>query len=150
MRVYRITGRAYADDPLSGIGAAITGARWNSKGIRMGYTARSRSLAILELLVHVGRRSVPLDRVMVPIDIPDDAVDVLDHPPDGWNALPYRANVQAVGDVWIQEGRSLALRIPSAIVPDEFNVLVNPLHARRGEVVVHAPGALVWDSRLFE
>jgi len=149
MRVYRITSLSYADDPLSGIGAAITGARWNNKGVRMAYTAASRSLAILELLVHVGRQSVPLDRVMVPIDIPDDATEAIASLPSGWNALPYNAEVQAAGDRFVRDGRSLALRIPSAIVPEEFNVLVNPLHARRADVVVHPPGDLVWDVRLF-
>jgi len=150
MRVYRITAQRYANDPLNGIGAALSGARWNSKGVRMGYAGSSRSLVTLEMLVHVSRESVPTDRVMVPIDIPDDAIAVLEPLPPGWNRLPYRAAVQAAGDAWILRGDSLALRVPSAIVPSEFNVLVNPAHARLRDVVVAAHEPLVLDPRLFD
>ena len=150
MRVYRISGAAFAADCLSGIGAALYGGRWNSKGTRIAYSAWARSAAILEMLVHVGdRRNVPADRVMIPIDLPDDAVDALDAPPRGWDALPYSAAVQRAGDAWVRESRQLALRVPSALVRQEWNVLINPLHPRMGEVRVGAAEPLVLDARLF-
>jgi RES domain-containing protein len=150
MRVYRITARQYANDPLNGIGAASSGARWNSKGVRMGYTGSTRSLVTLEMLVHVSRDSVPTDRVMVLIDIPDDAIVTLDPLPRGWDKLLYDTEVQAVGDAWIRRGDSLALRVPSAVVRQEFNILVNPAHARFREVVVAPHEPLVLDQRLFD
>jgi RES domain-containing protein len=149
MRVYRLTARAFAAAPLSGLGAAISGARWNSIGTRMGYTSTSRALAMLEILAHVRLTHMPTDRVFVPIDIPDDAVvDLVDYP-EGWDRVPYSATVQAAGDAWIASGSSLALRVPSAIVPAEFNVLVNPAHARAAEILVHAAEAAVLDPRLL-
>lgn len=150
MRVFRITTQSLAHDCLSGIGAALYGGRWNSKGTRIGYTAASRSGAILELLVHVGdRRNVPVDRVMVAIDLPDDAIDMLDVLPRGWDKLPYSPAVQRAGDAWARAARGLALRVPSALVRGEWNVLVNPLHARFGEIAIGKPEPLVLDARLF-
>jgi RES domain-containing protein len=150
MRVYRITTLALAHDCLAGIGAALYGGRWNSKGTRIGYTAASRSGAILEMLVHVGdRRTVPSNRVIVPIDVPDDAIDVLDTLPRGWDRLPYSTAVQRAGDTWARAGRALALRVPSAVVREESNVLINPLHARFVEIAIGKAEPLVLDERLF-
>ena len=150
MRVFRIIDARFAADPLSGVGAALAGARWNSRGARMGYTSSSRALAMMELLVHVGRDNVPTNRRLLPIDIPDQAIVDLAPLPAGWDALPYRTGVQAVGNAWIAACSSLALRVPSAIVPDEFNVLVNPSHPDFGRIVVGEGVALVWDQRLFD
>jgi|SRR3569623_1380230 len=150
MRIYRITSAAFARECLSGVGAALYGGRWNSKGTRLAYAAWSRSAAILEMLVHVGdRRNVPTDRVIVPLDVPDDGVDTLEVRPRGWDKLPYSPGVQRAGDTWARAGRQLALRVPSAIVPGEWNILINPLHARIGEVQVSKAEALVLDARLF-
>lgn len=149
MRVYRITARAYRDAPLSGMGAALTGGRWNSRGTRMGYAAQYRSLALLEMLVHVQRTSVPGDRVMVAIEVPDEAIQTATDLPAGWDRLPYAPAVQAAGDAWARSRASLALRVPSAIVKDEWNLLVNPLHERMPEIRVEACETLVLDDRLF-
>lgn len=150
MRAYRITTLTLAHDCLAGIGAALYGGRWNSKGTRIGYTAGSRSGAILEMLVHVGdRRNVPVDRVIVPIDVPDDAIGMLDTLPRGWDKLPYSPAVQRAGDTWARTGSELALRVPSAVVREEWNVLINPLHERFGEIVIGKAEPLVLDARLF-
>lgn len=150
MRAYRITSRLYASDPLSGVGAATYGARWNGKGVRVGYAASSRALAMIELMVHLASpRHPPRDRVLVPVEIPDDAIADLVEWPQGWNALPCRLEVQAVGNAWIRASSSLALRVPSALVHEEFNVLVNPAHPRFREITVLAAEAIAWDERLF-
>ncbi len=150
MRVYRITTQALAHDCLAGIGAALYGGRWNSKGTRIAYTAASRSGAILEMLVHVGdRRNVPADRVIVPVDVPEDTIGQLDTLPRGWDKLPYSSTVQRAGDNWIRGGRELALRVPSVLVREEWNVLINPLHARFGEIAIGKVEPLVLDGRLF-
>lgn len=149
MRIFRITDVRFIADPLSGLGAALAGARWNSKGTRMGYTSSSRALAMMELLVHVGRDNVPNTKLLLPIDIPDRVIVDLAPLPIGWDALPYRSNVQAVGDAWIATRSSLALRVPSAIIPDEFNVLVNPAHPDFSRIVIGDGAPLAWDKRLF-
>lgn len=149
MQVFRITDARFIADPLSGLGAALAGARWNSKGTRMGYTSSSRALAMMELLVHVGRDNVPATKVLLTIEIPDKAVVDLMPLPSGWDALPYRSSVQAVGDAWIASGSSLALRVPSVIIPDEFNVLINPGHADFRKITIGESAPLAWDKRLF-
>lgn len=150
MHVYRITARQHAHDPLSGQGAAISGARWNSVGTRMGYTAGSPPLAILELLVHLPRDCVPPDRVMLTIEVPDTDIVALTDLPEGCDRLPYSTKVQKAGDAWVRSASSLALRVPSAIVPRESNILVNPLHPRMSALRVLESGPLVWDARLFD
>lgn len=115
----------------------------------MAYTASSKALAMMELLVHVGRDNVPASSVMLSIDIPDAHIAMLGRLPAQWNELPYRASVQKVGDRWAAKGASLALRVPSAVVPGEFNVLVNPLHADFRSITIVGQEPLEWDARLF-
>ncbi|MGH8802772.1 MAG: RES family NAD+ phosphorylase [Casimicrobiaceae bacterium] len=149
MQVFRITDRRYANHPLDGIGASLAGARWNSRGVRMGYAGGSRALVLLELLVHVSRGSVPASHVIVPIEIPGDAVATPEVLPAGWDRLPYDIRVQSFGDAWIRSGASLGLRVPSAIVKAEWNVLINPAHPRFVDIRIGAAESLVWDQRLF-
>ncbi|HTY49258.1 MAG TPA: RES family NAD+ phosphorylase [Steroidobacteraceae bacterium] len=149
MEAFRLVSSQYVDQALSGIGAQRSGGRWNSKGMLMAYAAMSRSLALLELLVHVPRTSVPRGYVMLPLLIPDDAIASVDALPEGWDRLPYTAAVQQAGDAWLRSGGSPALRVPNAIVRQESNLLINPTHARFTEIRTGKPEALVLDERLF-
>ncbi len=149
IRAFRITAHGHAADPLSGIGAGLAGGRWNSRGVRMVYTASSRSLAMLEMLAHLRRDRVPVNHVIISIEFAVEDVLNLDEPPHGWNRLPYGTDVRAVGDAWIAAGRSLVLRVPSVLQPHEYNYLVNPRHARIGTVRVGLPEPLVLDPRLL-
>jgi RES domain-containing protein len=150
MRVFRISKPAFVANALSGQGAAQAPGRWNSIGVRVGYTAGSVGLAMLEVLVHVDKEDVPTDRRLLSYTVPDDAIqDLIDVPP-GWSELPYSSQVRAVGDQWIATGGSLALRVPSAVALHEVNILINPSHARFGEVVLIADEPLALDPRLFE
>ena len=100
MLAWRIVRPAYAADPLSGKGAAIAGTRWTSVGIRVGYASTSRSLAVLEMLVHVARKNSARDALFIPIEIPDSLVSGLPDLPQGWNHFPYRDVKQSrrIGD----------------------------------------------------
>jgi RES domain-containing protein len=149
MRVFRIVPPRYVEVALSGEGASRAGARWNSAGTRMGYTASSVSLVMLEMLVHVDRDNVPTGLRLLSFDVPDDAILVLNSPPIGWDDLPYSSAVRAVGDDWIQSGKSLALRVPSAVARHESSLLINPAHPRFPEIKLVSEEALVIDSRLF-
>lgn len=149
MWVYRITAHKYAKAPLSGQGAARAGGRWNPKGLPMGYTAGSRSLAILEMLVHLPRDTIPASMAMVPIQIADrDIMDVTDVP-NGWDRPRYDAAVQNRGAAWARSGASLALRVPSAIVRAETNVLVNPAHPGFARIRIGPAEDLLLDPRFF-
>jgi RES domain-containing protein len=146
---WRIVRPVHAANPLSGAGAARWGSRWNSVGVRMAYVSTSRSLAILEMLVHVSPDSMPADFVLVPVEIPDRLIGTVDELPEGWNALPYRPEPRRWGDSWIREGVSLAVFVPSAVVPAERNILINPAHADFSQVQVGQPELNAFDRRLF-
>ena len=151
MRVYRISRPEYAATALLGNGTALAPGRWNSRGVRLAYTATSVSLAMLEILVHVHREDVPVARRVLTYEVPDDAIEVLapNRWPKGWDRLPYSDAVRTVGDRFVRDARHLALRVPSAVARGESNVLVNPAHRQFAQVQLLADDPLALDPRLF-
>jgi RES domain-containing protein len=149
VRVWRITRSVYAAYPLSGEGAARAGNRWNSRGVRVGYTSSSRPLAVLEMLVHVTREGVPDDIVLIPIDVPSALIAELDTPPKDWNVLPFGEPGRHAGDNWAREKKSAALLVPSVVLPAERNLLINPLHPDFSKVRIHTPERHAIDRRLL-
>lgn len=118
------------DQLLSGEGAALYGGRWNSPGIAAVYTSGSLALAAMELLVHLGRAQLLLTYRQMPVYIPESLVmhlPVNDLPVD-W-ALPAISPVtQAIGDQWLLSRESAVLQVPSVVVPQEYNFILNPGH----------------------
>jgi len=115
----------------------------------MVYAASSRPLAVLEMLVHLTRDRLPSSAVLIPIEIPDESIAGLPALPDGWNSHPHGQETQWIGDQWIAEARSLAMFVPSAVIPAERNILINPGHARFGEIRVGDAEPHAFDRRLF-
>lgn len=148
MRVWRLTRAAHAEHPLSGQGAAMAGGRWNSAGVRIAYTSTSRPLAVLEMLTHVTRDTVPPGLVLVPVDVPERLIAAGDALPADWSALPYSASARLYGDAWVGGGRSLALLVPSVVLPAERNLLLNPAHRAIGRARVLAAEAFAFDRRV--
>jgi len=133
MKVYRIERKKYLDISLKGIGASLSeGFRWNSKNTRIVYSAECRSLALLEIAVHLDlNEDLPNDRYFVEIDIPDDIkISVLNNEdlPAGWDNIPPITETQIIGDDFINSNVSAVLKVPSSIVKQEFNYLINPHH----------------------
>ena len=123
----------YTADDTEGIGAKKTGGRWNRKGTALLYTSTTQALACLETIVHLSSGDLPLNRYLIRIDIPDDVWSkretlTVDTIQVGWDALPAGKVSLDIGDQWVSSGRSCILEVPSAIVPDELNVLINPAH----------------------
>jgi RES domain-containing protein len=147
--VWRITRSVHAAHPLSGEGAARTGNRWNSRGVRIAYTSTSRPLAVLEMLVHVTRDNVPEDIVLISIDVPASLIAKLESPPKDWNALPFGDPGRHAGDRWAREKKSAALLVPSVVLPAERNLLINPLHPDFSKVKIHEPEFHAIDRRLL-
>ena len=149
MTVFRIGRCPYIED-ISGQGAFLYGGRWNSTGVRLLYTAGNLSLAMLESLVHFGGRIMG-DYCRIAIQIPDTSISVIpaDQLPDSWRHNPSPDILKHVGDNFIQEGKSLTLKIPSVIVPDEFNYLVNPLHTDFKKVKIITRSLVTFDDRLI-
>jgi RES domain-containing protein len=152
LQVWRLTRRAYALTPFDGLGPARGGGRWNSRGPYVAYAASSRALAVLEVQVHIDRTLAPTDYVFIEATVPEDAIEVLDlsRLPSSWRAEPPPSALREIGDRWVREGRSLALTVPSVVVPEEVNVLLNPAHPRFSDVrIVGSPQPAVLDPRLL-
>lgn len=152
-RVWRLTRPAYAATAFDGRGAADYGGRWNPVGVPTVYTAEALSLAALELLVHLDAEAVrQMAYVALPADLPKGAVETLaaNELPPGWSATSAPVALAEIGRTWAASGRSLALRVPSAVVPVEWNVLVNPRHAGMDDVAVGEAVPWLYDSRLVK
>jgi len=149
MILYRITNAKYADD-LSGNGARLYGGRWNSEGRAMIYLASSRSLAILESLVHLSPTNIPDDLVMLTIEVPDDffAIDIK-LLPGNWNEYPEPNILKQIGNAFLQKNEYLLLKVPSAIVPEEFNCLMNPSHPKAVKVKITNKSPFSFDERII-
>lgn len=150
MRVWRLTRKQHLDTALAGEGARRFGGRWNGRGVAIVYTSESLELALLEALVHVDVELLPRDYWQVSFEIPDELIAPPPRRlPRGWDALPpYQPLVQKVGDAWALSGSSLALRVPASVLPERFNVLVNPAHPDLGQVREVNRARLNWPPRL--
>ena len=115
----------------------------------MVYSAGSRSLAILEVLAHL-MRSAPLNHyVLYQVECDDSLVEILSDPPRGWNAEPPTAASQSVGDAWVRSAGRPVLSVPSAIVPEERNFVLNPAHSEFTRIAMGRPVAYRIDPRLL-
>lgn len=125
--------REYVADDMSGKGAEKTGGRWNRQGFPVVYCAASIALACLETVVHFNTSDLPLNRFLVRIDVPDSiwALRQVMTPkelPVGWTAIPEGKVSLDIGQRWLLAKNALLMVVPSVIVPEESNVLINPLH----------------------
>jgi RES domain-containing protein len=142
----------YAADDLSGTGAKMTGGRWNSKGTPVVYCATSIALATLETVHYLRSGGLPFNRYLVRVDVPDavwEARQVLEPLPGGWDAIPAGLAARKAGDGWIASGAAALLLVPSVIVPDEYNVLINPRHGDAGAIVATTLKRWMYDPRFF-
>lgn len=153
--LYRIATdtTAYQAHDMGGKGAEKTGGRWNRPGRPVVYTARSIALAALETVVHLDAGALPLNRFLVEIEIPDDVwtagITKTDSTlPVGWTALPTGMVSLDVGDDWLASKASALLMVPSVIVPEECNVLINPLHGDATRIKARKARPWFYDSRL--
>ena len=145
------TAPAYEAHDLSGAGAKNTGGRWNSVGMAVTYSSMSIALAAHETVVHLRSAGLPLNRYLVRIDVPDDvwgARQVL-APPVGWDALPVGMTSVQAGDGWLRSKASALLVVPSVIVPEESNVLINPAHPDTARITATALRKWLYDPRYF-
>jgi RES domain-containing protein len=152
MEVYRLSREKFAVT-LSGKGAALKGARWNSPGIELIYTAANRSLAMAEVAVHITLATIPDDYVMTTIfvhdDINIDQVPESNLPPD-WNVWPHSVATQVIGDHFIAENKCALLRVPSSVTKGDFNFLLNPFHPDFRRIQVVDSAKFPFDRRIFK
>lgn len=152
MRVFRICREKYGTD-LSGTGARIAGGRWNSKGVPIVYSSGTRALAALEVAVHLPLGLNPVGYVIATIDISEiSKIQTFDPEmlPANWSQIPPSQSTQVIGDSFYFEQECLLLKVPSAIIPGEFNFLLNPsFPAFQHNVQVLSVDSFSFDKRLF-
>jgi RES domain-containing protein len=150
LHIWRLCRKEFA--ALDGEGGLRVAGRWHHKGHRIVYCAGHASLAVLEALVHFDPALAPADLVLIEIAVPEDlAIPSLSHAklPRDWAATPAPRQLQDLGSEWLTGGRSALLEVPSATVPNERNVLVNPLHADARRLRVAAKKPFAFDRRLL-
>ncbi|MBO9685331.1 MAG: RES family NAD+ phosphorylase [Mitsuaria chitosanitabida] len=140
-------------EDLKGRGAEITGGRWNRSGRAVVYLSTTAALACLETMVHLGGGALPLNRYLVRVDIPDEIwarkqALLTETINPGWDAIPVGRISLDLGDGWLAQGESALLVVPSVLVPEEFNVLLNPVHADARQISAAKVRAWRYDQRL--
>lgn len=147
--VYRLTRAPYVD--LSGEGARLGGGRWNRPGHPAVYTGESPGITLLELLVHLRPDRVPTDLVLLSVEIPDPvsreewAEQAL---PSDWRDVGAESCLDA-GDAWLNGQTAAVLRMPSAIIPEEHNLILNPRHPDHQRVRIATQRDFEIDARLL-
>ena len=151
MILYRVSRCTYIDD-LSGTGTQLFGGRWSSKGHHGVYVASSRALAVLEVLVHLQPLMIPDDYCLAEIEAPDNSIEIPDMKglPDNWAKVSPPHQLKSIGDRFLKGRKHLMLKLPSVIVPSEFNFLINPLHPAMKKVKVIQTEPFSFDERLIK
>lgn len=150
---YRLAsaGPDWDECDLTGQAAKAVGGRWNDVGTPMVYAASSIALAVLETVVHLGAGSMVFNRYLVAIDVPAEAYrrrEVMKEPPEAWDSIPPSFKSKQLGSAWVRSQRRLLLDVPSVVVPQERNLLINPLHTDIGRLKAINLGRFVYDPRL--
>ncbi len=151
MRVWRLTTRKYVSVAFSGEGAAREGGRWNREGSAVVYTASSLALAALELFVNLSRRSSP-PLAAIPVEVPEKirmeelaAADL----PSNWRGFDAKAT-QGLGERWLASHGSAILSVPSVVIPQERNYVLNPKHKDFAKLRIGKPEFFEFDSRMWK
>ncbi|AHE53973.1 type II toxin-antitoxin system Prs ADP-ribosylating toxin ParT [Sphingomonas sanxanigenens] len=154
-QVYRIgtDTKLYTADDMTGTGAKISGGRWNDVGVAVVYASPTRALACLETFVHLNAGGLPLNRYLVEIEIPDDVWAAAENATAaslavGWDAEPAGMISISFGTNWANSGRSALSLIPSIIVPEEQNVLINPAHPDAARITAQKVRKWLYDPRM--
>lgn len=153
MRAFLIAQPGGATGALTGYnGSRSFGGRWNRPGVTIVYAAESLPLAALEAFVHLTPQDRDADFVRIALDIPDEHVACIDprELPENWDRETMTSGTQDLGSSWQKARTSVALIVPSATVPEQCCVLVNPEHPDTRDVIVHAPEPFRFDSRLWK
>jgi len=155
VRVWRIVKKKHAAQAFDGEGARREGGRWNSPGVPVVYTSATISLALLEMLVHADQDDLAGGSyVAIPVEIPSSVkVKHIDPSvlPKGWRKWDRSpTELRKIGDNWIGECRQAILEVPSAVLPQESNYLINPAHKDMRRLVIGIQEPIPLDARLLK
>jgi RES domain-containing protein len=150
MQVWRLFPERFRASAFSGVGGLYTAGRWNHQGTLMVYTATSRALAALEFFVNLEPNEAPDDLLLAEARIPDEMVETLDLSslPARWRE-PNNLVCRDLGSKWAASARSAALKVPSAVVEEDWNLLLNPTHPDFNRIQLKTPKPFRYDERMF-
>jgi len=151
VRVWRIAGAIHA--AFDGNGARRYGSRWTPRGAPAVFTSASLSLAALERFVHTDIDLEPDDLVATAVDIGKDvAIHDVAHAdlPSDWRVYPAPAALASIGERWLREARTAVLSLPSVVIPDERNFVLNPRHRDFARLRIHPSRPFRFDSRMWK
>tara|TARA_R110002124_G_scaffold287089_1_gene470239 strand:+ start:16463 stop:16921 length:459 start_codon:yes stop_codon:yes gene_type:complete len=151
LKIYRVAKKEYIDD-LSGEGARLYGGRWNKEGDAMLYFSEHLSLCILEILVHLDFKYLDNDYAFIEVTVPDNMVKTFDPKLSLplWKANPFVSETQDFGSKWLNKKNELALSVPSAVLREERNILINPNHKDFSKLKIVKKQFLDLDSRVVK
>ncbi|MFN3391928.1 MAG: RES family NAD+ phosphorylase [Meiothermus ruber] len=150
LTLWRVCARDYASTAFNGEGAALHPGRWNGRGTRMVYLSECLSGATLEWFAYALNAKPGREYVYFEVSAPPEAVLELEPGslPEDWNLYPHPVSTQEIGDEWVKSNASLLLRVPSVLVPESYNFLLNPQHPHFPQLSWSEPRALWLDGRL--
>ena len=152
LTAWRIVKAQHAATAFNGDGARLFGGRWNSRGLPVVYAAASPALAALELLVHLGSSGALAAYISIACRFDERLVLRLDRHrlPKEWRSSPAVPELAVLGDAWLKDGTSAVLAVPNAIIPAEWNYLLNPMHADFGSIEIGTREPFEFDLRLLQ
>lgn len=150
MHVWRLFPGRFRDSAFTGVGGLYAARRWNHLGTEMVYTATSRALAALEFFVNLEPNEAPDDLLIAEATVPDASIEAIDVSllPRNWRAL-NNERCRDLGSSWAASLRSVALKVPSAVVEGDWNVLLNPKHPDFSKVKMGGAKPFCFDERMF-
>lgn len=148
MFVYRIASGKYIAD-LSGTGAKQYGGRWNEKGIAVVYFASSRAMAVMEVLVHLRPEELDREFVLATFEVPDEEVSAIEKGdlPYNWKSEELSFRLKDIGHKFVKDAKFLLLKVPSVLVEEEYNFILNPAHPSASQVKLVAQRPFKFDMR---
>ena len=152
---WRLLKKKHAAEALSGEGARLGGGRWNYVGISVVYASETLSLAVLERFVHFTRRDMTIGKSLlsIPIEIPDSVTQIkvlLKDLKTGWDSSPPPDFTRDLGTRWVYEGKSAVLRVPSAVIQNEYNFVINPKHPDFSKITAGDARPFSLDDRVWK
>ncbi|HWQ36754.1 MAG TPA: RES family NAD+ phosphorylase [Blastocatellia bacterium] len=151
MELWRLCSARHQAVAFTGLGASLAGGRWNERGVTVVYTAGSLALAALECLVHFSAQTLPDDYVSIvavaPAGVSLETIDPATLP-SGWAEEDPPQTTRTLGTGWVRAQRSVLLKVPSAIIPTEFNYLINPQHPDFARIRIGQAVPFRFDPRL--
>ena|SRR5208337_2496305 len=147
---YRMCQKMRASEAFPGEGSKKKGMRWNNKDIPVVYVAAHLSLAALEIIVNFPRKALGVPFVFFKVEIPESVKIANVGPlPVDWRDFPYQTSTQDIGSQWALDGKTAVLEVPSAVIPEERNYILNPLHSDFKKIVISPAKDFQFDNRLY-